>query len=172
MRRCPKCDQEFEDAIRFCPSDGFNLSSLPDDIPTIVSQSPPPSGEADPMIGRILAGRFQLLEKLGQGGMGAVYKGQHIKMNRLTAIKILTSDLSHDPHFVTRFQREAEMASHIDHPNAVSIYDFGEAEGGLVYLAMEFIEGESLSKIIAHQGSLSLERVVRITKQSAEALNA
>jgi serine/threonine-protein kinase len=124
------------------------------------------------MIGRVIAGRYRLMEKLGQGGMGAVYKGQHIKMQRLTAIKILTSDLVSNEEFIVRFQREAEMASQIDHPNAVSIYDFGEAEDGLIYLAMEFVDGQPLADIMRREGPLPLDRVVRITKQAADALGA
>jgi serine/threonine-protein kinase len=104
--------------------------------------------------------------------MGAVYSGHHIKMNRTTAIKILSADLANSQEYVARFEREAEMASRIDHPNAVAIYDFGEAEDGLVYIAMEFIEGEPLSKVIEREGPLPVERVVRIVRQAAEAIDA
>jgi eukaryotic-like serine/threonine-protein kinase len=164
MKRCPECKEEYKETTRFCPRDGFNLDT--------VSAEPSAPLSTDPMLGRTLAGRYLLLEKLGQGGMGAVYKGQHVKMNRLTAIKVLTTDLANNPQFVARFEREAELASHIDHPNAVGIYDFGEAEDGLVYIAMEFIEGKALSKVIEEEGALALHRVVRITRQAAEALEA
>ena len=173
MKRCPKCGKEYSDSVRFCPTDGQGLepaggqSSLPS-IEEVESKKP----KTDPMIGRVIAGRYRMLEKLGQGGMGAVYKGQHIRMQRLTAIKILTSDLASNEEFIARFQREAEMASQIDHPNAVSIYDFGEAEDGLIYLAMEFVDGRPLSDIMKREGSLPLDRVVRITKQAAGALGA
>lgn len=174
MKRCPQCKQEYKDSARFCPRDGYNLDIVASE-PTLVGSHPisvPEPQSADPLIGKVLAGRYRLIQKIGQGGMGAVYKGQHIKMNRLTAIKVLTGELAHDPQFVARFEREAEMASHIDHPNAVNIYDFGEAEDGVVYIAMEFIEGNPLSSIIEKEGALTLERVVRITYQAADALHA
>jgi eukaryotic-like serine/threonine-protein kinase len=163
MKRCPQCGQEYGDNTRFCVQDGQTLNTT--DVPaTRLVQT-------DQMLGRTLGGRYRLLEKLGQGGMGSVYKAQHIKMNRLTAVKILTSELAHNRQFVARFEREAEMASQIDHPHAVSIYDFGETDG-LVYLAMEFIDGQPLSAILARERYLPLERVVHLMRQAAEALSA
>jgi TonB family protein len=173
MKRCQNCNQVFIDSSRFCPRDGGNLEEVQSDLTTRAGQ--PATGTQanldEMMIGRVLAGRYRLLSKIGQGGMGAVYKGEHVKMNRSTAIKVLTSDLSSNPEFVARFEREAEMASRIEHPNAVSIYDFGEAEGGLVYLAMEFLDGQSLSDIIKQEAPLPLDRVVSIACQAAEALD-
>ena len=164
MKRCPQCGQEYGDNTRFCEQDGQTLHTP--DVPATRLVQP------DQMLGRTLGGRYRFLEKLGQGGMGAVYKAQHVKMNRLTAVKILTSELAHNRQFVARFEREAEMASQIDHPHAVSIYDFGETDDGLVYLAMEFIDGQPLSAILARERCLPLERVVHITRQAAEALSA
>jgi serine/threonine-protein kinase len=164
MKRCPQCGREYGDNTRFCEQDGQTLNTY--DVPATRLVQP------DPMLGRTLGGRFRMLEKLGQGGMGAVYKAQHVKMNRLTAVKILTFELAQNRQFVARFEREAEMASQIDHPHAVSIYDFGETDDGLVYLAMEFIDGQPLSTILAREGCLPLERVVHLTRQAAEALSA
>jgi len=174
MKRCPQCGQEYPDAIRFCGRDGTNLDAATHEQATIVTQpaSVSETDKTDPMIGRLLAGRYRIDKRIGRGGMGAVYSGHHIKMNRTTAIKILSSDLANNEEYVTRFEREAEMASRIDHPNAVAIYDFGEAEDGLVYIAMEFIEGEPLSKIIEREGPMPLDRVVRIVRQAAEAIDA
>ncbi len=173
MKRCEKCGQEYENSARFCSRDGGNLIDVSNNLAeTVVAPHEKPSGPQDPMIGRVLAGRYRLLSKLGQGGMGAVYKGEHVKMNRLTAIKILTSELANNPEFVTRFEREAEMASHIDNPHAVAIYDFGEAEEGLVYLAMEFLDGEPLSNVMRREGALPVQRVAQITRQAADALDA
>src|ERR1044072_9738065 len=150
MKRCVQCGEQYDDNTRFCTRDGQNLEHISEHKPssiaeTVVRGKEPPAGAR---IGRVIAGRYRLLEKIGQGGMGAVYKGQHIKINRLTAIKLLTSELVSNQEFIARFQREAEMASQIDHPNAVAIYDFGEAEDGLIYLAMEFVNGHPLSAII------------------------
>jgi serine/threonine protein kinase/tetratricopeptide (TPR) repeat protein len=128
--------------------------------------------KADPLLGRILAGRYRLLSKLGEGGMGAVYKAEHIKINRLIAIKILAADLAGNPDFIARFHREAKMASRINHPNAVAIYDFGETEDGLLYIAMELLDGETLSDTMKRAGAMPLERVLNITRQAAQALEA
>jgi serine/threonine-protein kinase len=170
MKRCSQCNYEYDDNMRFCPRDGQNLAegAVKPAVPVVKNNVQPP----DSLIGRTLGGRYQLTEKLGQGGMGAVYKAQHIKMNRVTAIKVLTTELAGNSEFVNRFEREAELASRINHQNAVSIYDFGEAEDGLVYLAMEYLDGESLSSLIRREGTLPLDRVVNITRQAAEALHA
>jgi len=153
MKRCARCGAEYPDETRFCVRDGYVLDAPAESGTAPISQSPVPQPTvmkpADSMIGRTIAGRYTLLEKVGQGGMGAVYKGRHVRMNRVTAIKILTTELANNPEFVNRFEREAQMASTISHPNAVAIYDFGEAEDGLVYLAMEFLEGDSVGVLLA-----------------------
>lgn len=125
---------------------------------------------SDSLVGTLLAGRFQILEKIGEGGMGSIYKAVHTKMDRVCAIKLMTS-LSHENEAaLARFNREAKMASRIDSRHAVSIYDFGEAEGGIPYLAMEFIDGKPLSHLLAREKTLPVERVVHITNQIARAL--
>lgn len=130
------------------------------------------AGPSDAMIGRVLAGRYRLLEKLGAGGMGVVYKGEHVKTDQLVAIKILASEQAANPDYVARFHREARLASLINHPNAVPVYDFGESEDGLLYLAMQYLDGQSLAHIIRRHGPLPLGRVINITCQAALALDA
>ena len=123
------------------------------------------------LTGRTLGG-FRILRKLGSGGMAVVYKAEHIRISRPSAIKILNPDLTGTPELVERFGREAEMASRINHPNAAGIYDVGEEEDGLVYITMEFVDGEPLSRIIKREGPLPLDRVVNIIRQVADALDA
>jgi serine/threonine-protein kinase len=123
------------------------------------------------MIGRTLASRFLIQKKLGQGGMGTVYKALHTQMDRVCAIKVL-SGVSDAGSAVERFKREARMASRIDNNHAVTIYDFGEAENGLLYLAMEFIDGQSLTGLMSSEWPLGIERTVRIATEIAEALEA
>lgn len=124
------------------------------------------------MLGKVLAGRFRIVERIGEGGMGRVYKAVHIDMDRLCAIKVLLPIAGSDASASTRFRREAKMSSRIDSPNAVTIYDFGEAEAGQFYLAMEYIDGESLADVIKREKLLPIERVVSITEQIARALSA
>lgn len=160
MRICPQCKTSFgEQDFRACPFDGAALTeetALP----------------ADPMLGRILAGRFRIVEAIGQGGMGAVYKAVHTQMDRICAIKLLSPVSTDQESAIARFRREAKMTSRINSPNAVTIYDFGEAEPGLLYLAMEYIEGESLAQLLDRERTLPIERVVSITNQIARALGA
>jgi serine/threonine protein kinase len=160
MKICPQCKTSFgEQDFRACPFDGAELRDE--------SHS-----AADPMIGRILDGRFRIVDIIGQGGMGAVYKAVHTQMDRVCAIKLLAPVTTDREGAIARFRREAKLTSRIDSPNAVTIYDFGEAEPGLLYLAMEYIEGESLAQALEREHCLPIERVVGITNQIANALGA
>ncbi len=174
MKRCPLCRTEYPDTFRICPQDGGKLDdeTVVIEAPTVpISDWRPPVPE-DAMLGRTIAGRFKIERKLGEGGMGAVYKAEHVKMNRPCAIKILSSSALNDPEALPRFTREAQMSSRIDHPNAVTIYDYGESEDGLVYLAMEYLEGETLTKVLEREGKFSIERSIKIARQIGDALEA
>lgn len=127
-------------------------------------------GEAE-LIGTIIADRYRITSRLGGGGMGQVYKAEHIRMKRQCAIKVLRANLSGDPEATQRFQREAENASQLSHPNVAQIYDFGEHDG-LVYLAMEFIPGESLAAMLQRQAAIHPDIAADIIAQSAAALEA
>jgi serine/threonine protein kinase len=126
----------------------------------------------DPMLGKLLDNRYRLVEKIGEGGMGAIYKAIHTEMGRTCAIKLLTAISTANEEAIARFKREAKMASRIDNPHAVTIYDFGEAEDGVLFLAMEYIAGKPLSRLIAEERVLPIERVIHITNQVAEGLAA
>jgi len=136
---------------------------------TIAMIPPPPP--SDPLIGRTIAGRFRVISKLGEGGMGAVYKAEQLKVNRLCAIKILSASFAADPDALARFNREAQMSSALNHPHAVTIYDYGD-DNGLHYLAMEFVEGKTLSSVLQREGPLPLARTLAIARQACAALDA
>lgn len=104
--------------------------------------------------------------------MGSIYKAIHTEMGRTCAIKLLTAISTANEEAIARFKREAKMASRIDNPHAVTIYDFGEAEGGELFLAMEYIDGKPLSRLIAEERVLPIDRVIHITSQVAEGLAA
>ena len=123
------------------------------------------------MIGKIV-GSYKITAKIGEGGMGAVYKAVHTKMDRICAIKLLHPSYKEDESSLARFNREARMASRIDSPHAVTIYDFGETRGGLLYLAMEYIEGKTLSSVLASESPLDVRRAVHIGCQVSAALSA
>src|SRR5258708_26712392 len=102
--------------------------------------------------------------------MGQVYLAEHVKMGRRSAIKVMNPSMVHDPDAVARFNREASNASRITHPNVCAIYDFGETPEGLIYLAMEYIEGEALTDLLERAGALKVPRAVHIFRPAAHAL--
>jgi eukaryotic-like serine/threonine-protein kinase len=153
---CPSCGDQFADDVAFCPKDGARLSAA--------------RGEAD-LVGTIIADRYRITSRIGGGGMGQVYKAEHIRMKRQCAVKVLRANLAGDPEATQRFQREAENASQLSHPNVAQIYDFGE-HAQLVYLAMEFIDGESLAALLQRESAVHPDVAADIISQSAAALEA
>lgn len=121
------------------------------------------------MIGRILGNRYEIIEKIGGGGMSNVYKAKCNVLNRFVAIKILRDELTQDPDFVEKFKQESLSAARLTHPNIVNIYDTG-IEGDIYYFVMEFVKGETLKSYIKRKGSLSEKEALRISRQIAEAL--
>lgn len=155
MKKCPKCGVEYADQTTLCPADGVALEK-----------------DGDSLLGTTLAGKYRIDELLNEGGMGTVYRGTHVLMDKTVAIKVLRPSLAADEKIVARFSREARAASRISHPNALSVTDFGEDESGHVFLVMEFLSGRTLKKVIRDEGPLPLPRVVDITRQIGDALNA
>src|SRR5436309_12071161 len=126
----------------------------------------------DPLIGTVLADRYHILQPIGEGGMGRVYLAEHVRMGRKSAVKVMSAMLSASADAISRFNREAANASRINHPNVAQIYDFGETSDGMLYLAMEFVEGQTLGSIIDREGALPALRAAQLTKQIADALGA
>jgi len=157
VKICPVCSTEYPDDVKFCANDGQTLRAA---APT-----------AD-LVGQVVADRYHVLKKLGEGGMGQVYLAEHVKMGRRSAIKVMNPSMVHDPDAVARFNREAANASRITHPNVCAIYDFGETPDGTIYLAMEFVEGEPLTDVLAREGTLPVHRAGHIFLQVADALQA
>ncbi len=121
------------------------------------------------LIGRMLASRYELLEKIGQGGMATVYKTKDHVLNRFVAVKVLKEEFITDVEFIKRFKSEAQTAASLTHPNIVSIYDVGN-EGDVYYIVMELIQGKTLKEIITEDGKLSWKWSVNIAIQIASAL--
>src|SRR5690348_10708199 len=117
---CPLCRTEYPSDQATCPSDGARLIL--------------PIGAGDPFIGKVLADRYRVLRTIGEGGMGRVYLAEHVRMGRLSAVKVMSPSLAPTPEAISRFNREASNASRINHPNVAAIYDFGETEDGTLYL--------------------------------------
>jgi len=136
-----------------------------------VTEPSEPEAEAS-LVGTVLAGRYRIERLLGSGGMGSVYRAEHVLMRKACAVKVLHREMTQVKEVVARFEREAVAAARIDHPNVAAATDFGQLENGSFYLVLEFIEGKSLSQLIADVGSLPEERALIITRQIADALAA
>ena len=158
LKLCPSCSTEYPATERFCPKDGTALRSQTTEVANLV--------------GSVIAERYHVLSKLGEGGMGQVYLAEHVKMGRQSAVKVMHPATVHDTATIARFNREAANASRIDHPNVAGIYDFGETPDGLVYLAMQYIEGPTLTTIMQATRALVPRRAAELTRQVAEGLHA
>src|SRR5580693_743430 len=129
-----------------------------------------PEGSAEPqsLVGVVLSGRYLMERLIGEGGMGAVYQAEHTHMRKRLAVKVLHPEMSRLPEVVARFEREAMVAAHIEHPNVAAATDFGKLEDGSFFLVLEYVEGKGLRDVIA-PGRLELGRALHITRQIASA---
>ncbi len=121
------------------------------------------------MIGKVLAERYELIEKIAEGGMARVYRGRDLLLKRTVAVKVLKDQMTGDAAFIRRFEREAQSAAALSHPHIVSIYDVGEQDG-TYFMVMEYIDGKNLKEYIREKGRLPAPEAFRITRQIAEAL--
>jgi eukaryotic-like serine/threonine-protein kinase len=130
-----------------------------------VSADSPSGFDGNALVGTILGEKYELLSLLGEGGMGAVYLGQHLLMRKKVAVKLLHPDMVGNAEIVARFEREAMAAAHIDHPNIAGATDFGRTDDGAFYLVLEYLEGESLRHVLEATPRLPMERALRISRQ-------
>ncbi len=166
MRFCPECKAQYAISEERCPRDGAPLLALPerDELPLERSglQRLQPV-EAD-------NSRYTIIAKIGQGGWGGIYRAYQHSTRREVALKVLRQEVAHDDTVRRRFHREAEAVSRLKHPNTVTTFDFGETPEGLLFIAMEFIEGTSLDRVIEDEVRLPVVRAVRIARQIALSL--
>jgi serine/threonine-protein kinase len=156
MPTCPQCHTEYPSTVRICTRDGTPLDSGPAE---------------DPHIGQLLDGKYRIDGFISQGGMGSVYRATHVMLGKTVAVKLIRKDLVTSPEIVRRFQREARAASALAHQNIVSVHDLGQTADGTVYIAMEFIAGQSLKDVIETGGPMAPARIVAILQQVASALS-
>jgi serine/threonine-protein kinase len=124
----------------------------------------------DPRVGAVVSERYRLLGKLGEGGMGTVYRAEHVLMKKVVALKLLHADLGSVDDAARRFEREAQSASRLNHPHIIDVTDFGRATGGELFLVMEFVDGPSLASVLEREGRLPVRRAVSITRQILQGL--
>ncbi|MBU6453495.1 MAG: serine/threonine-protein kinase [Cyanobacteria bacterium REEB67] len=148
------CAKEYTPDMIICPDDDTLLTPI----------------LTDTLIGTVLADRYEILEKLGTGGMGLVYKAKHLLMKRLVAIKLMLPHYASNATALKRFQHEAQAASHLNHPNILTVYDFGVTPQGLPYLVMDLLEGTNLSGVLEVEGYLHPDRALNIFIQTCGAL--
>jgi serine/threonine-protein kinase len=125
---------------------------------------------ADELIGRVIAGKLRIETLVGAGAMGSVYRAQHLALKKAVAIKVMKVHGATDRKYAQRFKREAKAASRLDHPNTIRLLDFGQEPDGLLYIAMELIEGRSLAQVILEEWPLPAERIVGILSQALAGL--
>lgn len=194
---CPSCSATVPEGSRFCQSCGTAVPAVPTEpaiarqvasAPTLPNPALDPRGagheppkphsqrktalntSADPLIGQVIADRYKILAMLGRGGMGVVYKVEHVHIGKLMAMKLLSGELASDPNTVRRFRREAKAISKLVHPNTVQIFDFGQS-ANLAYLVMEYLPGKDFASVIAEEFPLSFTRVAKICAQVAASVS-
>src|SRR3954463_10404955 len=124
----------------------------------------------EPLIGRTIAGKYAVETLVGQGAMGCVYRARQLALGTTLALKVLHRHLAGEPMFAARFLREAQAASRVDHASSMRVIDFGEEPDGLLYIAMEYVDGRTFRQIIEEDGPLPVWRIVDIASQALAAL--
>ena len=157
-KRCPECSGRYPADFRVCPRDATPLEDAPED--------------EDPLIGSVLSGTYEVLRVIGEGGMGRVYEASHCRLrSKHFAVKVLHHELARQPDVVSRFQREAEAASALQHPNVVEVFDVNRTPDGRPYLVAELLEGEELGEHLDRVGRLGLGAAIEIVRQICRALS-
>ena len=131
-----------------------------------------PASVGKTFVGRVIENRYRIRNRIGAGGMGTVYRAEHVEIGKSVAVKILRRQYSGDKQLVERFRREARAASRVGHPHIIDVTDFGTTEDGCAYFVMEHLEGMDLADVLAHEGQLDPARVMRIAVQICRALGA
>jgi serine/threonine protein kinase len=155
MKYCPSCHKTYPGDYNVCPGDQTPLQS---------------SREFQP--GMVIRNKYEILGRIGVGGMGAVYRGRHVTFNELCAIKVVNDSIAGDTNFLQRFQTEAVITRKLRHPNAVRVDDFDYTEDGRPFIVMELVEGRNVGEVLQAQGPFLAPRALRIATQTARALGA
>jgi len=155
MKHCPVCSHSYPTNFRVCPQDNTALRE---------------TNEIEP--GMVIRSKYQILERLGGGGMADVYRAKHLAFNEICAIKVVKASYADDTAFNNRFKGEAVLTRKLRHPNAIAVEDYDTTEDGRPYIVMEFVNGPNLRSVIDKEGALSVRRALSISLQVARALAA
>src|SRR2546425_13253659 len=126
--------------------------------------------ETDPLLGRVINERYKIIEPIGHGGMGRVYKALQAPLDRVVALKVLGPGHDRDPNFYKRFFLEASVTAKLTHPNTITLYDYGRTDDGIFFIAMEFLNGRTLSQVMQSDGPLAQEPAIHIAQQTCRSL--
>ncbi|MBL8935005.1 MAG: serine/threonine protein kinase [Archangium sp.] len=152
---CPICAKVLEGEPNFCDACGADLRGL--------------GGHSDTLSGpdkdKIIDGRYRLLEKLGEGGMGSVYKVEHVRMGKIAALKVMRPDAAVDKGLKARFLQESRVVAKLSHPNTVQVFDAGELDDGSLFMAMEYVPGKDLAWHLKAHGPMSEEKAISVAVQ-------
>ncbi|MEM7356697.1 MAG: bifunctional serine/threonine-protein kinase/ABC transporter substrate-binding protein, partial [Acidobacteriota bacterium] len=155
---CPLCGKEFEAGVETCPADGAVLIRM--------------QQQENELLGQVLKGSYRIEEKIGEGGMGTVYRAVQMPLDRAVAVKCLLPTLQSTRSMVQRFFQEAKLLSQLSHPNVVSIIDFGNTETGMIFMVMEYLEGSPLTGIVPLGKGLPLATAVQLMRQTCAGVAA
>ncbi len=153
MKFCPACHKTYPTDYNVCPADQTGLQSTHEFQP-----------------GMIIRNKYEILDQIGIGGMGVVYRGRHLTFNEMCAIKVVNEGVAGDANFLQRFQTEAVVTRKLRHPNAVRVDDFDYTDDGRPFIVMELVEGKSIGEVLLEQGPFAVPRALRIVTQAAQAL--
>ncbi|HEY3974405.1 MAG TPA: protein kinase [Candidatus Sulfotelmatobacter sp.] len=153
MKYCPACHKTYPGEYKVCPADQTGLQN---------------TNELQP--GMIIRNKYQILDQIGIGGMGVVYRSRHLTFNELCAIKIVNDSIAGDSNFLQRFQTEAVVTRKLRHPNAVRVDDFDYTEDGRPFIVMELVEGKNIGEVLQAEGPFPVPRAVGVATQAARAL--
>ncbi len=156
-RICPQCGAACATEHQYCPACGFPVATMG-------------SSSDDKFVGKSLPGGYHILDLISVGGMGRVYRAEQSALGRTVAVKIIHPHLLSDENSALRFMTEARAASQLNHPNSVSVFDFGRTDDGQPYLVMEFLRGKDLARVAYEEGPLSFTRIVDVLRQCLAAL--
>jgi serine/threonine protein kinase len=152
---CPKCGKALDPNVNFCAACGADLRG------TRAGES----SLSGPLRDAPIDGRYRILEKLGEGGMGAVYKVEHVRMGKIAALKLMRPDFASDRALTQRFLQEARVVARLSHPNTVQVFDTGSLEDGSLYIAMEYVPGKDLAWQLRASGPISEAKAIGIGLQ-------
>lgn len=153
-KACIACGKEFTGDVTVCPEDKTPLTALAKEI----------------AVGSVIGDRYEIIETVGTGGMGVVYRAKHKLMKRIVAIKMLHANLVSNATTLKRFQHEAQAASTLNHPNILTVFDFGLTDEGQPYLVMDYLEGVSFADVLQEEGNVEVNRALKIFIQTCAAL--